>query len=84
MGGKRRLLTEPQFRLLKRFAESEHAEYWAGGARDRAVVGRLERLDCLDPLGCKPGHWRITDHGRNILDLQREFFEQVGGGQGGG
>jgi anti-sigma regulatory factor (Ser/Thr protein kinase) len=66
-------LTAPQFRLLKRLDEAGMDIRLAHG-HDRQVARNLEALDCV-----RKGEefwWEITDHGRNILDLQREFFEE--------
>lgn len=80
---KRCILTAPQFRVLKELDEAEAGERTYGGSRVPAVAERLVALDCAEPLtgdvGCS---FRITDHGRNILDLHRSFFEPANpGGQ---
>lgn len=75
---KRRFITEPQYRLLKRLDESERGETRLGSYRDRAVARRLEAIDCAEPVGREEGWWRITNHGCNIRDLHRSFYEQEG------
>lgn len=73
---KRKLLTEPQYRVLKELAEAERGERTYGGSRTPAVAERLVRIDCVEPLAGDVGSsFRITDHGRNVLDLQASFFE---------
>jgi hypothetical protein len=69
------ILTRPQFELLRRLDNAEFGETRLAHGRDRAVAERLEVIDCA-----KRGEekwWSITDHGRNILDLHRRFFEEA-------
>ncbi len=72
MASEGRILTKPQFKMLKRIAKTGEARL--PFAAERNVARRLEALDCV-----KWGTefwWNITDHGYNVLDSQREFFEE--------
>jgi len=77
---KRKLITEPQFNLLKRLDADFPLGRVLGYARDRRMAERLEALDCTSSTG--ENAWMITDHGRNILDLHRSFYEDPDPRQG--
>lgn len=70
---KRPILTEPQYRLLARIDDNEYGEGWLASARDRQVARRLVGRECV--VQFEPRGFSITDHGRNIRDLHRSFFE---------
>jgi hypothetical protein len=81
VSSRRRLLTEPQYRLLKRLAGyDDDLEVRLGSARDRAVARRLAALDCARES--KEDWWSITDHGRNILEMERVHHRDQEGGDG--